>query len=83
MSRINFSGSKVSIMSLAAIYAREMLKHSKPSALTFNSKKYSILKIVLFISVYMVCFPKLFPSICALIRFPIVLPLCYHSGIKI
>ena len=83
MSQVNFSGSKLSIMSLAIIYTGEMLKHSKPSALIFNSKKPSVSKIVLVISTYIGCLPKLFPNVCALICFPVVLPLCYHSGIKI
>ena len=83
MSQVNFSGSKLSIMSLAIIYTEGMLKHSKPFALIFNSKKPSVSKIVLVISTYIGCLPKLFPNVCALICFPVVLPLCYHSGIKI
>lgn len=83
MSQVNFSGSKLSIMSLAIIYTEEMLKHSKPSALIFNSKKPSVSKIVLVISTYIGCLPKLFPNVYALICFPVVLPLCYHYGIQI
>lgn len=70
------------IMSSATIYLREILKHGKLFTLTFNSKKYFVLKIVLVISIYIGCFPKLFPNVCTLIHFPVVLFLCYHSGIR-
>lgn len=69
-------------MSLAAIYAGEMLKHAEPSARTFSSKKHSVLKIVLVISIFMGYFPKLFPNVCLLICYPVVLFICYHSGVK-
>lgn len=82
ISRINFAGGKLYMMSLATISVREILKHDKLFALTFNSKKYFVLKNVLVISIYIGCFPKLFPNVCTLIHFPVVLFLCYHSGIR-
>lgn len=69
-------------MVLVATYAGEILKCSKTSALTFNSKKYSVLKIVLIMRIYMSFSPKVFPNVCVLIHLPIVLPLCYHFRIK-
>lgn len=46
-------------------------------------KEPSVSKIVLVISTYIGCLPKLSPNVYALICFPVVLPLCYHYGIKI
>lgn len=81
---MNFSGSKLCIMSLATIYAGEMLKHAKPFVLTFSSKKYSVLEIILVISIYGL-FPKIISKCMCPNTFPcsfIALFLCYHSGMR-
>lgn len=46
-------------MFLVAIHSGEMLKYSNSPVLTFNSNKYSILKIASVISIYMGFSPNL------------------------